>query len=236
MADKVTLARMVRLLKIAAKIDMMWLLRDTKYAIAAISADVIANLSAVSGVFLIAVRFGGIGGMSSDEVLFMMSYSTLVTGLFILFGAQNNIHISRIIGRGQLEHLFIQPLPLKAQLICINIYGIIKKNKGKESFTLKAFASSIPAFFKGKLFLGIAIVVIASFILEPLGFMVTCFLFLLAYGYLLGDRKYVRLVVVALVVTLFLYVVFGVLLSVNLPRGTVPFLRNFALAIESILR
>ena len=84
MADKITLARMVRLLRIAAKIDMMWLLRDTKYAIAAISADIIANLSAVSGVFLIAVRFGGIGGMSSDEVLFMMSYSTLVTGLFIL--------------------------------------------------------------------------------------------------------------------------------------------------------
>ena len=117
MADKVTLSRMFRLLRIAAKIDMMWLLRDTKYAIAAISADIIANLSAVSGVFLIAVRFGGIGGMSSDEVLFMMSYSTLVTGLFILFGAQNNIHISRIIGRGQLEHLFIQPLPLKAQLL-----------------------------------------------------------------------------------------------------------------------
>ena len=117
MADKITLARMVRLLRIAAKIDMMWLLRDTKYAIAAISADIIANLSAVSGVFLIAVRFGGIGGMSSDEVLFMMSYSTLVTGLFILFGTQNNIHISRIIGRGQLEHLFIQPLPLKAQLL-----------------------------------------------------------------------------------------------------------------------
>lgn len=121
-------------------------------------------------------------------------------------------------------------------LICVNIYGIIKKNKGKESFSLKAFAFSIPVFFKGKLFLGIAIVVIASFILEPLGFMVTCFLFLLSYGYLLGDRKYVRLFVVALVVTLFLYVVFGVLLSVNLPRGTVPFLRNFALAIESILR
>lgn len=116
MADKVTLPRLLRLLMIAAKLDLMWLLRDTKYAIAGISADIISNLSAVSGVFLIALRFGGIGGMNSDEVLFMMSYSTLVTGLFILFGAQNNIHISRIIGRGQLEHLFIQPLPLKAQL------------------------------------------------------------------------------------------------------------------------
>ena len=45
-----------------------------------------------------------------------MAYSTLVTGLFIMFGSGNNIHISRIIGRGQLEHLFIQPLPLPVQL------------------------------------------------------------------------------------------------------------------------
>ena len=54
--------------------------------------------------------------MNTDEVLFMMAYSTLVTGIFIMFGAGNNIHISRIIGRGQLEHLFIQPLPIRVQL------------------------------------------------------------------------------------------------------------------------
>ncbi len=154
-------------------------------------------------------------------------------------------------------HVVEAPVPLKVQknpyalqphvwptvlivllmvLICVNIFGIIKKNKGKESFSLKAFGAVVPAFFKSKLFLGIAIVVISSFILEPLGFMVTCFLLLVAYGYLLGDRKYARLILVALAVTIFLYVVFGVLLSVNLPRGTVPFLRNFALAVESILR
>jgi len=54
--------------------------------------------------------------MSTGEVLFMMAYSTLITGIFIMFGSGNNIHISRIIGRGQLEHLFIQPLPLHIQL------------------------------------------------------------------------------------------------------------------------
>ena len=102
---------------IAAKIDLVWLLRDTKYAIGAILADVISNLSVISGVFLIALRFDGIGGMSSDEVLFMMAYSTIVTGLFMLFAMQNNIHISRIIGRGQLEHFFVQPLPLPVQLL-----------------------------------------------------------------------------------------------------------------------
>jgi ABC-2 type transport system permease protein len=116
MAAKTTFRRVMRLFGISAKMDLAWLLRDTKYALAGITADMIGNLSVVSGVFLISVRFGGIGGMSADEVLFMMAYSTITTGLFIMFGAANNIHISRIIGRGQLEHFFIQPLSLKTQL------------------------------------------------------------------------------------------------------------------------
>ena len=116
MAAKITLKRILKLFAISAKLDLVWLLRDTKFALAGISADIISNIAAVSGVFLIAVRFGGIGGMNTDEVLFMMAYSTLVTGIFIMFGAGNNIHISRIIGRGQLEHLFIQPLPIRVQL------------------------------------------------------------------------------------------------------------------------
>lgn len=117
MADKITVRRVLSLFAISAKIDLAWLLRDTKLALAAISADLLSNIATVSGVFLIAARFGGIGGMSTDEVLFMNAYSTLVTGIFIVFGAGNNIHISRIIGRGQLEHLFVQPVPLSIQLI-----------------------------------------------------------------------------------------------------------------------
>ena len=116
MADRITLGRILRLLAISAKMDLVWLLRDTKFAILGICGDMINSIATVSGVFLIASRFGGIGGMSVDEVLFMMAYSTIVTGIFILFGSGNNIHISRIIGRGQLEHLFIQPLPLSIQL------------------------------------------------------------------------------------------------------------------------
>ncbi|NLB42916.1 MAG: hypothetical protein GX815_11795 [Clostridiales bacterium] len=109
--------RILCLLAISAKMDLVWLIRDTKFALTAILADTISNLSVVSSVYLIALRFGGIGNMSVDEVLFMMAYSTITTGLFILFGSGNNIHISRIIGRGQLEHLFMQPLSLKTQLM-----------------------------------------------------------------------------------------------------------------------
>jgi ABC-2 type transport system permease protein len=106
----------MKLLAISAKMDLVWLLRDTKFAVLGICGDMVNNISTLSGVFLIASRFGGIGGLSADEVLFMMAYSTMVSGIFVMFASGNNIHISRIIGRGQLEHLFIQPLPLGVQL------------------------------------------------------------------------------------------------------------------------
>jgi len=108
--------RILGLLGITAKMDLAWMLRDSKYAAIAIAADIVSNISTVSGVFLISLRFGGIGGMSTDEVLFMMAFSTIVSGLFISCAGANNIHISRVIGRGQLEHLFIQPLSLGVQL------------------------------------------------------------------------------------------------------------------------
>lgn len=117
MGDNRMLGRIWRLLAVSARMDLAWLLRDTKYALGWVAADVISNLSAVSGIFLISVRFGGVGGMSSDEILFMMAYSTLVTGLVIMLGGGNNIQVSRLIGRGQLEHLFLQPLSLPVQLL-----------------------------------------------------------------------------------------------------------------------
>ena len=116
MADRITLKRILKLLGLSAKMDLVWLLRDTKLAILIMCGEIVNNLATVSGVFLIATRFGGIGGMSADEVLFMMAFSTMGTGLFILLGSGNNFHISRVIGRGQLAHLLIQPLPLCVQL------------------------------------------------------------------------------------------------------------------------
>jgi ABC-2 type transport system permease protein len=56
--------------------------------------------------------------MNKFEVLFMLGYVTVITGLFQLFFADFNTgHISRRIGRGQLEHMMIQPIPLTVQLL-----------------------------------------------------------------------------------------------------------------------
>jgi ABC-2 type transport system permease protein len=72
----------------------------------------------LGGIFFLSQRFGGVGGMSSAEVLFMLGYSTLTTGLYLMFFNNCNVgNISRVIGRGQLDHKLIQPLPINVQLM-----------------------------------------------------------------------------------------------------------------------
>ena len=117
-------------------------------------------------------------------------------------------------------------------LICIaiNIINIIRKNRNNPEFT---FASMFD--IRVRRWLGIALIIAASFALEPLGYMLTCFLVLFLYGLLLGQSHVFRLAIFSVIITFVLYVVFSVLLSVNLPRGTIPELRNFSLYVESLV-
>lgn len=100
------------------KMDLLWFLRDTRYCLLYLVTDVICAGASVGGVFLLSARFGGLGGMEEKELLFLLSYCVLIDGVYSLFFAGNNMgQISRIIGRGQLDHCIIQPVPLWMQLI-----------------------------------------------------------------------------------------------------------------------
>ena len=122
-------------------------------------------------------------------------------------------------------------------LVCVslNIFNILRRNAGKPDFNLKAFFVDAVRFLFSRVCLGILIVVGASLVLEPLGYMATCFLLLFLYGLLLGNRHVIRLFLMSAFITLVLYVVFSVLLSVNLPRGTIPELREFTLYVELLV-
>ena len=113
-----------RLYALYLKMDLAWLFRDRTFAILAILTDLISNLSSVMGVFLLAWRFDGIGGMGRFEVLFMLGYATIINGIYISFGAFNTANISRRIGRGQFEHMFIQPVSLPVQLVTGGFFPI----------------------------------------------------------------------------------------------------------------
>ena len=117
MEDRFTFRRYLRLLGLYARMDLDWLTQDTKYCIICVISDIVSMIPAVSSVTLLAVRFGGVGGLSEGETLFMLGFATIGNGLFTLRFCNFNVaNISRRIGRSQLDHMMIQPLPLPAQL------------------------------------------------------------------------------------------------------------------------
>lgn len=126
-------------------------------------------------------------------------------------------------------------IALIALCVIINIIKIIKKNKGNPEFTLKKFGANTIEFFKSKMFFGMLITAAGALLLETLGFVVTAFLMLFCYGLLLGEKKVVRLLIVSAVLALLLHIIFSGLLDVTLPRGTIGFLRNFALWLENLI-
>lgn len=111
-----TIKRYFELLGIYARMDLFSLMRDSKFMAIAITADIVSNLSSISGIFLLAWKFGGIGGMDRFEILFMLAYGNIVMGFLNMMGGCNALFPSRIIGRGQWEHMFIMPLPYTVQL------------------------------------------------------------------------------------------------------------------------
>jgi ABC-2 type transport system permease protein len=97
--------------------DLAALLRDTKFAVIAIFSDICADVSAISGIFLLAWKFDGIGGLDKYEVLFMLAFGGIANGLIRMLDRGNASFPSRIIGRGQWEHMFIMPLPYSVQML-----------------------------------------------------------------------------------------------------------------------
>ena len=122
--------------------------------------------------------------------------------LFIFFGYTFFTHVLEAAAKVANNPYALQPdvwpkaiIILLEICLIVNIIQIIKKNKGKPEFTLGAFVGSIPAFLKSKLFFGIVIMVVASFILDTVGFIVTSLFILFFYGLLIGEKNIVRLLI-----------------------------------------
>jgi ABC-2 type transport system permease protein len=93
------------------------MLKDYKYFTLYTLTDLIINLASITGIWLLAARFNGIGGMNINQVLFMLGYSLAVSGAINTFFSYNVFFISRVIGRGQLDHILIMPQPVWLTLL-----------------------------------------------------------------------------------------------------------------------
>ena len=104
--------RLLRLWRLYATLDLLFLARGPQTAFFYYLSDVVLGIGAITATFLLAERFDGIGPWSRPEVLFLLGYALMVRGLIDVLFNYNLSQISRRIGRGQLDHLLIQPQPL----------------------------------------------------------------------------------------------------------------------------
>jgi ABC-2 type transport system permease protein len=89
--------------------DFMLMTRSLKLFLIFLVTDTIFNIAAMTGMLLLAERFNGIGIWSKFQIVFMVGYANFILGLLDMFFGYNVLFMSRRLGRGQLDHILIQP-------------------------------------------------------------------------------------------------------------------------------
>jgi Na+/melibiose symporter-like transporter len=126
-------------------------------------------------------------------------------------------------------------LALLVLFLIINMINIWR-NTPKDQRNLDSLKSiSLKKIFSSGLTWGSLLILAYALLLQHTGFLLTSFVFCIAASYLLGERKPLTMVLLSLVTVTVLYLLFYKGIGVILPRGA-GFLRDFALAIESLLR
>lgn len=163
------------------------------------------------------------------DLLFSIFLTVFAVYCFFLVGAQSPAPTATELGAA------FWPRIILAAMIALLIANIVRSVKENKISAKKIFGEfKLAEFFKSKLFIGMVLVFIMALLMPYIGFMPVCFLFLMAYGALLGERRWLRLVLISLGVTIILYVLFQGALSIMLARGTGVF-REFALMCEGFL-
>jgi ABC-2 type transport system permease protein len=109
--------RLLRLWRLYAWLDLTWMLRDLASFVMTIIADAVTVLSLVTAMLLLAQRFDGLGPWTPPQITFLLGYAVLVRGVLETAFGYNIVFISRRIGRGQLDHILVQPQPIWTTLL-----------------------------------------------------------------------------------------------------------------------
>lgn len=126
-------------------------------------------------------------------------------------------------------------LSLLVLFLIINMIIIWRKTP-KEQRNLDSITGiSLKNILSSGLTRGCLLILAYALLLQYTGFLLTSFVFCIISSYLLGERKPLTMVLFSLATVTVLYLLFYKGIGVILPRG-VGFLRDFALAIESLLR
>ena len=170
------LARLFKLWAFFGYLDLQWMLRDLASFAGYVFSDVMGVVATISAMILLAERFDGLGPWSRPHLWFLLGYALMVHGAIDTVFGYNVAFISRRIGRGQLDHVLVQPQPLWLTLLT-------------EGFSP---AAGLPVFFTGLgLFVwGLVVSGVALSVgwaaLWALNFVASCAV-LLAFSYAIGS-------------------------------------------------
>jgi ABC-2 type transport system permease protein len=106
------LPKLLRLWALGARMDLLFLSRSLRTALAWYVSDLLVGLSGAVWAFLLAERFDGIGPWGRTQVVFLLGFALLVRGVVDTVFNMNIAFPSRRIGRGQLDHMLLMPQPL----------------------------------------------------------------------------------------------------------------------------
>jgi putative tricarboxylic transport membrane protein len=110
---------------------------------------------------------------------------------------------------------FVVPRGVAALLIVAALILLYRALKGR-AFPLESPLVGVD-FWR---VIGIAVLTFGYLpLVEPLGFTATTFLYMLLFAWVLGERRWPRLILFAILVPLVVYALFSTVLHVPLPRG-----------------
>lgn len=163
------------------------------------------------------------------DIIFSVVLTIFSVYLFFLVGAESPAPTETELGAAFWPRIILAFLII---LLIVNIVNSIKKLKAEGGNITGEF--NFGEFLKSKLLIGMIMVAVMAFLMPIIGFIPDCFIFLTAYGVLLGERRPVHLILFSLVITAILYVLFQGALDIMLARGNGIF-REFALFFETIM-
>lgn len=120
-----TAKRLAELWRLYTWLDLVWVVRSFRFFVLYYIGFAIVALASIAGMALLAERFDGVGIWSKWQIVFLLGYGSVADGLLEMLCGFNIMHISRRIGRGQLDHMLIQPQPLWVMLVTegVNPFG-----------------------------------------------------------------------------------------------------------------
>ena len=163
------------------------------------------------------------------DIIFSVILAVLCIYCFFLVGAESPAATPTELGAAFWPRIILVMMII---LLAVNIVNNLKAQKENKSSIMGEL--NLGGFLKSRLLVGIILVAVMALLMSAIGFMPDCLLFLIAYGFLLGERRIPLLVIRSLAITVVLYVIFQGALDIMLARGVGPF-REFALFFEMLL-